>query len=51
MKKIFYFIIIIIILSFVPTIPIENKVNDSVTTIEYKSVAEWAWEIYIANPI
>ena len=50
-KKLFYLFILIIILSFIPTIPIEIEVNDSVTTIEYKSVAEWAWEIYNTKAI
>ena len=50
-KKIFYFLIIIIFLSFIPTIPIENEISQGVTTIEYKSVAEWAWEMYNAKPM
>ena len=41
-----YIIIGIILLLFVPIIPYENEIQDGVTVIENRSVAEWVWENY-----
>jgi hypothetical protein len=44
MKK--YILIVIILLLFTPIIPYENEINDGVTVIENRSVAEWVWKRY-----
>ena len=41
-----YIIIGIILLLFVPIIPYENEIQDGVTVIENRSVAEWVWKNY-----
>ncbi len=42
----FYIVIFALIISFVPIIPIENEVNQSVTVVEYKSVVTMILENY-----
>lgn len=46
MKKLLYIIITIIILSLIPTIPYDNKLESGVIVIEYNSVAELLWKEY-----
>lgn len=46
MRKIKYFIIIMLIILISPIIPYENEIQDGVTKLEHKSIIEWVWTRY-----
>ncbi len=45
-RKLAYWLIIIAISLFIPSIPYETKVNDSVTIVNYKPLGTFLYEQY-----